>query len=352
MIHPALGEFLILFLLLFNASRIFFVRYGALDSLSLLAPLCLTLSVLQIAAWNADIFSVVIFLLSLLSFFTNFRAVQRFAAGLFIDYFSAAFKTGAVLVMLLAAATGAALIYFRPLNIGRKKTPVKRERILVSGALSSGVEIAAPFSVPSGALYVYRPLQKADDEKPVVLFVSDKRADNLHYEPYLYALSARGYTVYSGDFYAPDVKWYRNALNMRIFRRQAMILEYLLKRSEFEAQKDFFSFNSLKELETLRDFVKKNGENAPVFVVGDWMAEDALKDFLTQHPDEGGGAYMLTMCADYQSAGWGCIEITDPFLHTYLGFKKNTSGDFAEQMARATAEQIEAALAQKNKENA
>ncbi len=348
MINPALGEFLILFLLILNASRIFFVKYGALDSLSLLAPLSLMLSVLQIAAWNADIFSVAILALSILSFFTNFRAVQRFAAGLFIDYFSAAFKTGAFFVMLPAVAIGAALIYFRPLTLGRAKTPVMRERIPVSGLLSSGVESAASFSLPSGVIYVYRPLQKPTTDKPAVLFVSDKRADTLHYEPYLYALSARGYTVYTGDFYASDVKWYGNALNMRIFRRQAMIFEYLLHRKEFEAQKDFFSFNSLKELEALRDFVKKNDPDVPLFAVGDWMAEDALKDFRAHYAAEEGGAYALTACPFYWSAGWGCIEMTDPFLFSFLGFEKNTDGEEVEQMANATAEQIDGAFAHTN----
>ena len=54
---PFLGELLIIFLILLNCVRIFLLKFGKIDSLTILAPISVVLAILQIFAWNVDIFS-------------------------------------------------------------------------------------------------------------------------------------------------------------------------------------------------------------------------------------------------------------------------------------------------------
>ena len=116
MYNPILGEWLILSLLFLNCIRIFFIKYGKVDVLTVLAPVCVILSVLQIVAWGIYLYSAVILFISIFCFFTNFRAFLRFKAGLLVDHYSAAFKIGEVMVLLLTLGVGALLVYFRPGN--------------------------------------------------------------------------------------------------------------------------------------------------------------------------------------------------------------------------------------------
>ena len=344
MSNPIFGELLILFLLLLNSARIFFLKYGKIDALTVLAPLCAILSALQIIAWGADIFSLAVFVVSIFAFFTNFRALLRFLSGLYVDHYSIAFKSGAFFIIIMSSAIFAALIYFRPLNFGITKSVAKKEKIPVSGSFTSGFEPAGFFTIPCGEVYIYSPdpqISNAEQNKnPPIIFISDKRADSINYEPLFYELAEQGFKVYTGDFYARDLKWYKGAANIKIFRRFSMILDYIFNKTQFENQQDFFAFNSASELEKLLNFIiEREGQDfLPLFALGDWMSERALKDFYSAHSEDICGTLSLTDCADYKTKGFGLIEITNPLLALYLGFNRASSNSQTEKIAHEVIE--------------
>ena len=348
--NPIFGELLILFLLILNSARIFFLKYGKIDSLTVLAPLCTILSVLQIIAWGADIFSLAVFAVSVFAFFTNFRALLRFLSGLYVDHYSVAFKSGAFFIIIISSAICAVLIYFRPLDFGIIKSDVKKEKIPVSGSFTLGFEQSGFFTIPCGEVYVYSPSSQAAEEKsdarPPVIFISDKRADTLNYEPLFYELAERGFKIYTGDFYSRDLKWYKGAANTKIFRRFAMISDYIFKKSQFEAQQDFFAFNSASEFEDLLNFIKEREKQdfLPLFAVGDWMSERTLPDFYSAHRNEICGYLSLTDCSEYKTKGFGLIEITNPMLALYLGFGRASNNSQTEKIAREVISIIEGSL--------
>ena len=81
------GEFLIFLLLLITNSRVFFVE-SRKDSVVLLAPLAVLLSVFQIFSWGLDIFTGTALILSILVLFSNFHALYRYFERLYVDHYS------------------------------------------------------------------------------------------------------------------------------------------------------------------------------------------------------------------------------------------------------------------------
>ena len=75
---PFFGELLILFLIFLNCARIFLLKFGKVDSLTVLAPVSLVLAFLHIIAWNAVVFSLSILAISLFCVLINFRSFLCF----------------------------------------------------------------------------------------------------------------------------------------------------------------------------------------------------------------------------------------------------------------------------------
>ena len=68
MSNAVVGILIILFLIILNCGRLFFLKFGRVDVLTLLAPLCVILSILQIIAWKADFFSLILLGISVFCF--------------------------------------------------------------------------------------------------------------------------------------------------------------------------------------------------------------------------------------------------------------------------------------------
>ena len=158
-----LGEVLILVLLVINSCRIFFLKYGKIDALTVLAPVCVILSVLQIIAWNADFFSILIFTVSAAAFFINFRALLRFASGLYVDHYSIAFKTGAALILFVSAVSLGILLYFRPVIVQPSDYKAVQSKVRLVGSFVGGFHTASAFESADGIVTVCAPVP----EQPV-----------------------------------------------------------------------------------------------------------------------------------------------------------------------------------------
>lgn len=322
---PFLGEVLILVLLIINASRMFFLKYGKIDALTVLAPLSVVLSILQIAAWNIDVFSILILGTSLFAFFVNFRALLRFSSGLYVDHYSIAFKIGAFFVLLISAATLTAVVYFHPAAVKASDYSVTETKIRLSGSFNGGFHPASFFERADGSMTICRPDTAAEAQKTAVLLVPDKRADTYYYFPLMYMLAEKGYTVYSADFFSRDMKWFHSAADIRILRRFAFVCTYLKNKFRFETEKEFYTFNSFREINAAVDFIN-SAENSElnIFLIGDWMAETALSDFAKLHADSVAGILNLCDFEEYKTPGFGFVRQREPLTAYCIASEKNT----------------------------
>lgn len=407
------GELLVLFLLILNCGRIFFLRYGKIDSLTVLAPVCLILSLLQIAAWNADGFSALILALSVLAFFTNFRALLRLLSGLYVDHYRPAFTIASALILLVAVAETAVLVFFYPVSTDAGQFGVSETKIRLSGSFGAGFSEAARFSGADAVLYVYEPETKgaqsgaaaasesgggrngadaaaagadavgvtagadnadnagsaaaavtaasdigadadnaaaqsgaasADEKKPVVLFVSDRRSDTRNCAPYLMSLAHLGYTVLSCDFYAQDLKWFHSAADAKWFRQTAMLLKYFRRPEFFFAEREFYTYNTGRECAALLALAEEmSGGDAVFFLVCDEMSGTAAADFYAAARGKIIGLFNIAEVPEYHTPGFGCVELTAPAVAYTLGYGRASDFSAPESMAAATAESIRGA---------
>ena len=342
MYNPILGEWLILSLLFLNCIRIFFIKYGKVDVLTVLAPVCVILSVLQIVAWGVYLYSAVILFISIFCFFTNFRAFLRFKAGLYVDHYSAAFKIGEVMVLLLTLGVGALLVYFRPGNTRPSDYSAEIKKIRVSGDFTGGFSESLPFQLAQGEVILVQPADERNFNGQCIIVMADKSATAAEYMPLMLNFAGKGFKVFSGEFYARDMKWCHSGADFKFFRRSMLFHDRLFDLKQFEMQKQFFTFNIEKEFgamlklvkdETLRD----DGTFEPVYLVGDWMSGIALPEFKADNADSVSGYALLTDFEEYQTPGFGFIQSTDPLLAYKMGLEK----DLNFTAARTIAEKIE-----------
>ncbi len=334
--NSVIGELLILFLLILCCGRMFFLKFGRIDSLSILAPICVVLSVLQILAWNADILSVAILCISIFSFFTNFRANLRLFSGLFIDHYSAAFKSGALLVLIFSVAEAFFIVRFYPHPINNSAHGVKKETFRLKGTFNGGFEKALPFERSNGILFRYEPSDKTEMLKEKIILIPDKRADSAFYAPYMTLLSQKGYAVYSGDFFSKDLSWTHNAFDTKYFRRMYMIFDYLKVPEHFKVLKDFFAYNSLREIAEMVKLIQNECPGAGIFVIGDQMANAALDDFSKENGEKICGTLKLDSLEDYSTPGFGFVQLISPLDAYFLNFPKDKSFEKVEKLVEKT----------------
>lgn len=351
-----IGDLLILFLLIVNCSRMFFLKYGKVDSLTILAPICLILSVLQILAWKASLFSIALLIISIFAFCTNFRALLRFCSGLYVDHYRVAFKIGATLVLIACAAEVFFLIYFFPIQMIPSRFGVNEEKIRLSGSFQHGFEKSEIFRTSDAIIYKYEVQDKTKQKKEKIILISDKRADSEGYIPFMILLSQKGYTVYSGDFYSNDLRWIHNSSDSRYLRRLSMLYKYLKNPVQFNAQKEFYSYNSKKEIEQMINFVKNDVfseqdeiqnqnenkdekseiNNSSIYIISDWMSEIAAEDFYKQNESEIGGIINLSKIEEYKTCGFGFVQLTFPLDAYLLGFPKEKNLESVERSVEET----------------
>lgn len=114
------------------------MRYSKVDSLCVISPVALFIAVLQIFAWGVTTINVAIFILTLIIFFINFRAILRFMGSLFIDHYSVPFILFSIIFLLVTLAFIAFIIIFKPLVQPPAYYDISKKCIKMTGSFSSG----------------------------------------------------------------------------------------------------------------------------------------------------------------------------------------------------------------------
>lgn len=358
-----LAQNLVLLLLFLCSTRLFVLKAARIDPFSVFAPIALVISIFIFVCFDFSLFNFALFLLSLLVFFTNFRAVLRFHAKLIIDNYSAVFIIFSILSIILTVALAVILFLFRPVKYNEKDFGVIKKQHVLTGN-SSNLRIRESFFTGerfSGNLFVYEPVVKDEinaeiySENPVLIFVPGIRASVQNYEPYFMLLAQKGYTVVSADFYTSDLSLISNdvenpvakyILESKFFRRFAVLTKEFLDSENFakmlEDEKPIFTkkYSALTRL-ALELF----GDDAKVFYVVDGVDFDTIYDVIDEFNTEpyanAKGFFSLNRVDEYKTSGYGFIEQTDVLLAHAKGIERENKFFIARYAAGKTIKAIE-----------
>jgi len=321
--YSVLGELLVVFLLVINSSRIFFLKYGRVDTLAALAPLAVLIAVLQLFAWYADFFSVLLLGAAVIALCTNIHALSRSAARLYVDHYSPVFILFSVFVLLLSLLAGVLIVKYPPVSVKASEFGVIETKTRLTGSFAGGFSDVGYTDRTDALLYTYAPAD-GNSPGPVVLVGCDKRGDAAAYRPYMILLASKGYTVLACDFSTKDGKWFSSAGNWRVVRRFVMLLSYFRDKNQFDRQKDFYTFGMLREYKALVQIVSaKFGESRKLFIVSDGMGNTAAADIKKQSAGRIQGLFRLDSVPEYKTPGFGCLEQTEPILAAYFGLGRD-----------------------------
>ena len=344
------GELLVFVLLFITNLRVFFVQHVRRDPLVMLAPFTFIVAILQIFAWGIDVFTVLGLLIALFVLLSNFHAMFRYVERLYIDHYSALMKVWAVFTIIISAMALAATVYFAPVEQNSRNIGVAENISYYKGSFRSGFEEAGPFASKTLSLYEYSPDESRASERAatsdesknlIILLTPDKRGDTENYKPYLQELAARGLTVCSADFFAEDGQWLHSFADHKILRRLVMVIQSRLNLQAFEAQREYYSYNVTQEYEVLIPMLRERyGADKKFFLISDFMADIAADDYMRMNPDLDAGILKLSSINNYKSAGYGCIEQTDPLLALAMGFSRDASRATPKLLADMTLEAI------------
>lgn len=342
------GELLIFLLLFITNLRVFFVKHTNKDPLVSLAPINLFLAIFQVFAWKIDPLTLYALILSVVILITNFHAILRFAARLYIDHYSPLMKFWAVVTLIFSAFGVFFTVLFAPFEINSKAYGVTESQIKLQGSFASGLEPHTIFSKNTANIYEYTMFPELQGKKDIVVFISDKRADTYNYRPYLIRLANSGFTVCSADFYVKDNKWVHNISDSQYLRRTTLLYQSLINEQKFMFKREFYTYNIKQELDHLLPLLtEKYGSQCKFFLISDVMGNTAISDYALTHPDLISGTFNIDSISEYKTPGYGCIEQTEPFVYFLLRKKISRSSDSVKVMVSESKDAIKGAILKK-----
>lgn len=333
------GEVLIFLLLLIVNGRVYFPKNGRRDPLVAVSPFTLVLSVLFMLSWGFDFFTGLAVILSLLVFIVNFHAMFRYTDRVYVDSYSPFMIFGATITNILAVAAFVGAVIFAPvIETYHKNSKVTESTWRYSGSLRNGFVESGNWDSVNAAFYEYSLFPELTNRSNVVLFLPDRRADVVAYKPYLKLLAENGCTVYTADFYTSDCKYLHNAMDYKMFRKFFMLNESINNSQKFLSQREFYTYNISLEGEALISSAReKYGPQCKFFIVTDVMGETAAEDLQKKYPELITGTFNMSTVPEYKTAGYGCVDQTDPLLARILGAEKDKDMMIARLLAKKSS---------------
>lgn len=272
------GGLLICTLIVLLALRFLVHKRAKVDSIVMAAPFALVFSIFYLFAYGVNLFSLCIFVLVLVVFFTNYRALQRFAEGLYVDYYHAYFSVASFVEALVTVAMAIFLIIYAPVS----DTPTKGytiEKTQLTGSATQGLsEKSQFFDSIDGALYEYIGDSGIDAEKPILLYVSDLFCYSKDFSPVLAGYAREGYQVFAADLFLDDVEYNSKFLDNKLIRPFALRMQKVYNNSKFEKNLDVYIQKKEREIKSVKDFLEKKYPNKEILFLGDTYTSQAVKN--------------------------------------------------------------------------
>lgn len=360
-----LSQFLALFLLFVSGIRIFFLKNPRVDCFAVFSPFAFIVSIINFFCFGVSFFNLVIFLISLACFFTNFRSVLRLRSKLIVDHYSTAFLISTIFELILILISLAFLILLRPVKLVPQKFEAKKTEYFLTGNSISSVRIKSDFfddlikgRRTTGNLFVYEPELESKDkinseiysENPILIFAGSAGGQVLNYEPYFLFLAQKGFTVLAADFYTNDTKIFEPNLKNGFLKNHAdsKFLRYFYTQVLKIFDED--EFTHLKKEEVKNAPAKYNtlskiagglfGLDRKIFYLVDGIDFDTIFSVVEQNKNAS-AFYSLNRIDEYKTSGFGFIEQTDPlFAAAEFDLKRDSSLFIPRYAANKTMENI------------
>lgn len=327
------AELLVLGLILLGSSRFLFVSHTRKDSMAVVPLVGFIISIFNIVIFGVSIREIIIMQFSLWATIWNFRSMLRLLSDVVVDHYELKLVIISVINVIASVSLIFAVFNFLPASVNASKMGVTEKISVLHGNFKNGFsEIKEPFKVTNAKIWNFESSVSNPSGRTIVVFVPPKTANVEIYRIFLQKLAKNGYSVYAGDFYTSDGKWFNRFLDMPFARRFAFLFTYLRDEERF---KEIYRANKtvlVKEYECLlKEAAPKEGEM--VFLLSENDAAEAMKTVWEQNETLIKGTYDLTFIDNNPSKGLGPIENTDPVLAWHLGLEKDRSGYISSHLA-------------------
>lgn len=357
-----LAQVLVLAMLFFCSARIFFLKEARVDCFAVFSPVALIFSLLIFFCFDFTAFNIIVFILALIVFFTNFRSVLRLSANLIVDSYSFVFIISSILELILVVAFAAVVVILRPVKYTAKDFGITKTHFSLAGDLSNPRIRENAFSGErfSGNLFVYEPIVRDEinaelyKENPVLVFASGIRANVQNYEPFLMILAQKGYKVVSADFYTNETKLFsplvqkpevRAILESKYFRRFFALHSEHVHPEEFKEILEKERALATKKYSALTKLaLELFGDETKVFYIVDGVDFDSIysviDEFNTEPYANAKGFFAMNRVDEYQTSGYGFVEQTDVLLARTKGIERENKFFIPRYVANKTIKSI------------
>lgn len=304
--------------------------------------------------------NLLIFLITFLSFLTNFRSVLRLRSKLIVDHYGNAFLISTIAELILILFSLAFLILHRPVKLIPQDFNAEKTEYLLSGNTTEEIRIKTEFfngQKTTGNLYVFGPASSGNDkinteifsENPILIFAGSISGPVLNYEPYFLFLAQKGFTVLAADFYTHDTRILGQTLTKGPFHKSAdskflryfytQVLRIFNEKKFNEIKSKEISFASVKYNSITKLAGELFGTEKKIFYLVDGIDFDTIYSVIEQNKNAA-AFYSLNRINEYKTSGFGFIEQTDPVFAAHFGLKRDSSLFIPRYAANKTVENI------------
>ncbi len=322
------GALLILLLQLPIVLRPIFFKKPRIDSIVMFLPFSLIIMGLHLFAFGFQFFSIVLLILVILVFFTNFRAMLRFKNRLFIDGYSFPFCAASFIELLLILGLGTILVMYCPvsdmeLSLNFESKPlVSVSKNLYTGSAYRGMqEREGVFTPINAVLRTYSPSDDSSKKDEIILCIGGCCADASDYSPLLKKLGQDGYTSLILETNANDLMFTQESWNNSFLRSFMMRVLYKNDDARFKKLSEEFYSKKLIEAQILIDIAKEKYPGSTFYLLTDDFPDGMLK-----------GTFPDYMIIPLELNGCGLIALTKPieavFIEPVRWGRKNRAESF------------------------
>lgn len=327
------AELLIVGLIFLCSTRFLFIKRTKKDSLSLVSLVAFIFSIFYLIVFGVSFKGIYILSFSLWATIWNFRAILRLVSDVVVDRYDLKL----VIISIINSIICCFMIFF---IFNFKTADIQAERIEVEEIVTKYhgknidelSEIKLPFKTTNANIWNFESKNQNKAGRTIIIFVPPKTASVEIYRLFLQKLAKNGYSVYTGEFWTKDTKWFNAFFDLKFIRRFAFIVTHLKEENKFENICFKNKRTLIKEYEYLINLSKPT-ENDSVFLLTEEDKAEVVKTLTKNEKYKIDGSFDLIYFEDNSTKGFGPIENTDPFFACILGVTPDRSGYISSHFA-------------------
>ena len=275
MTNQTISELLIVFLCIVSSGRVFFkVRK---DGTSVLPFINFIIAILNVLSWGINLTELLLLALTFWVAFWNIRSLLKFASDLRVDSFTLPFILISVFNLILSVVLGTFIFIYRPVAPDKDKFNTRETISYYYKDANGRYQVETnPFGSKDIKIYRYENTTEQANRK-IIIFLPSKYNRINAYTPFYYKLSHDGYTVYTGEIYGENNRWFKGKSDSHLLRTSSFESLHDYDPKEYEHFINAGKTQYKKEYETiLKISAPKEGD--AVFLCCDGEVPDILSD--------------------------------------------------------------------------